>query len=163
MLLCVCQLNNISNTLTERESERERMQKKTIQWKKVAHSKETRFVICSFQTSKQLYRVLNFPQLRESKPQKNEHEERFWNAKFILFSFFCESTWTRAREVGEEQAKRAKEFALTKRQPLRMNLCIPLHIESHWISQVGWNLSAKKLEKKFITLTSTRLCRIMEL
>lgn len=42
----------------------------TLTWKKVAHSKETRFVICSFRTTKQLYRVLNFPQLRESKPQK---------------------------------------------------------------------------------------------
>lgn len=46
--------------------------------KKIAlHSEETRFVICSFQTTKQLYRVLNFPQLRESKPQKKNTESAF--------------------------------------------------------------------------------------
>lgn len=124
--------------------------------KKVAHSKEIRFVICSFQTTKQLYRVLNFPQLRESKPQKKNMKSAFEMRNSFYFDSFANQRETDRYGVSEiESAKRNKPAFENE----------SLHFTSHWITlneSSRLEFIGEKIEK-FITLTSTRLCSIMEL
>lgn len=73
-LLCTLMMRfGLADTYIHTHTERMKEEHKKI----ALHSEETRFVICSFQTTKQLYRVLNFPQLCESKPQKKNTESAF--------------------------------------------------------------------------------------
>lgn len=131
MLLYVCQLNNISNTLTERESERERECKKNDPVEKSCSFKRNSFCYLLFSNIQTTLSSFEFSTITWIKTTK----ERTWRALLkceIHFIFILLRVNVNESERGWRGAGKESQRVCINKMPAFENES--LHSTSHWIT-----------------------------